>query len=187
MRERGVAALFHWTPARSLGSILQHGVLSRSELRAARIKVVLHSYGSREKEAALSNYVALSFRPKLHMMMAWSENPVILEIDRSVAFGAGTLFIPGNSASARFDSVGLLAFQGVAAFEELWPRGNSGPISQAEVWVRTRVPRLAIRRILVRTEGEAAELRKLVTPTASSGFAPAIDVQEDMLSLRRLS
>ena len=102
LEHRRVTSVFHWTPARGCESILKHGILSRGELRHAGVQFVAHGYGSPEKEDALAHYVALTFRPKAVMMKAWSRTPVVFEIDPLVVLGAGTLFVPGNSAAATF-------------------------------------------------------------------------------------
>jgi hypothetical protein len=181
IEERGITALFHWTPARAVETILAHGVLSRYELRNAGISVVSHGYGSQEKEAALARYVALTFRPKAMMMKAWSRSPVVLEIDPAVALGTGTLFVPGNSASAAFATHDLVALQGASAFERVWPDGQRDPASQAEVWVRARLPRQAIRRTFVETTSLADRLRARLQ-VAKPGFTPPIEVRPDLFA-----
>ena len=181
IRHRGVRSLFHWTPARALESILSHGVLSRDELRRAGISVVSHGYGSLEKETALAPYVALAFRPKAVMMKAWSRNPVVLEIDPVVALGDGTLFVPGNSASAAYSAVDIVALQGAAAFGRVWPEAAPDPISQSEVWVRSRLPRRAIRRAFVETPTLADRLLARLQ-TTKPGYTPPLEVRPELFA-----
>jgi hypothetical protein len=176
---RGMGPLFHWTPARALESILSHGVLSRAELRRAGISVVGHNYGSHEKETILTPYVALAFRPKAVMMKAWSRSPVVLEIDPVVVLGAGTLFVPGNSASGTYRPEDLASLQGAAAFGRVWPEGEREPASQSEVWVRGRLPRRAIRRAFVETPTLAERLRARVQ-VAKPGHTPPIEVRPEL-------
>lgn len=176
---RSVRSLFHWTPARGCESILRYGLLSRGELRHAGIQVVAHGYGSHDKEEALARYVALTFRPKAVMMTAWSRSPVVFDIDPVVILGAGTLFVPGNSAGAAFGPSDLLSMEGVAALERIWPIDGGGPVSQAELWVRSRIPRHAIRKLIVASPSLADHLQAHLHQ-AAPGYLPPIEVNSIM-------
>jgi hypothetical protein len=181
LEERGITALYHWTPARALESILAHGVLSRRHLRNAGVSVVSHGYGSHEKETALAPYVALAFRPKAMMMKAWSRNPVVLEVNPIVALGSGTLFVPGNSASLTFAADDLVTLQGASAFERVWPAGQRDAASQSEIWVRARLPRPAIRKVFVETPTLADKLLARLQ-IARPGFVPPLEVRPDLFA-----
>jgi hypothetical protein len=141
----GIRAVFHWTPLRNLRSILMRGLLSRATLARRRIPIVAHGYGSIEKEKALRDYVCVSLEPKPWMMSAWSETPLVLEVDPAPLGSEGTLFVPGNSASMVFDIDGLLAMQGTPSVEKMFRSGSLAP--QAEAWIPMAVPRIAIRAI----------------------------------------
>ena len=182
LEQRRVTSVFHWTPARGCESILTHGILSRGELRHAGVQFVAHGYGSHQKEEALAHYVALTFRPKAVMMKAWSRSPVVFEIDPLVVLGAGTLFVPGNSAAATFARDEVLALQGAAAFERMWPTDHGEPVSQAELWVRLRIPRRAILTLLVESN-ELADALLSQLRRVDPGYMPPIEVRPELFDV----
>lgn len=147
LRSHGVEVVYHWTPLRGVASILQSGILSRRMLADSGIPFVGHGYGGRDKEAVLFDYVSLSFAPKPWMMSEWSDDPVLLELELDVLLGDGTLFVPGNSASATFSAPSLTSMTGAPAAEGLFPAGQLAV--QAEAWVYSSVPRVGIRAIHV--------------------------------------
>lgn len=147
LARRGVRSVFHWTPLRNLGSVLERGLLSREGLARRRIPIVPHGYGSIEKEEALRDHVCVSLEPKPWMMHQWSETPIVLEIDPASLLAEGTLFVPGNSASRVFEAKDLLTMSGLSSIERLFRTGSVTP--QAEAWIRPAVPRIAIRGIHV--------------------------------------
>lgn len=144
-RSGGISAVYHWTPLRGVASILRRGILSRHTLMDRAVPFVGHGYGSQDKEKLLSGYVCLSFAPKPWMMLEWSDTPVLLELAPDVLLGDGTLFIPGNSASASFSASSLASQTGLPAAEGLFLSGGVAP--QAEAWVLASVPRIGIRAI----------------------------------------
>ena len=147
LRSHGVEAVYHWTPLRGVASILQSGILARRQLADSGIPFVGHGYGGRDKEAVLFDYVSLSFAPKPWMMSEWSDDPVLLELELDVLVGDGTLFVPGNSASATFSARSLTSMTGASAAEGLFLAGQLA--AQAEAWVYSSVPRVGIRAIHV--------------------------------------
>lgn len=147
LRTRGIDAVYHWTPRRSIGSILRWGILSRGTLMERAIPFVGHGYGTLEKEGLLSAYVCISFAPKPWMMQEWSESPVLLELTPEALLGDGTLFIPGNSASGTFSASSLSSMNGMPAAQGLFLSGRVA--LQAEAWVRGWLPRIGIRAIHV--------------------------------------
>lgn len=147
LRSHGIEAVYHWTPLRAVASILQSGILSRRLLAESGIGYVGHGYGGRDKEAVLSDYVSLSFAPKPWMMVEWSDDPVLVELELEAVLGDGTLFIPGNSASGTFSASSLRSMIGAPAAEGLFLTGQL--VAQAEAWVRSAVPRVGIRTIHV--------------------------------------
>ncbi len=153
-RTARVASAFHWSPARAIPSILHWGLLARPDLKDRGIPFVPHGYGSLEKERQLSAYVATSLRPKLGMIEAWTDSPVIWELDPEVLLAAGTLFVDGNSASAERDLDQVLASAGAAAFERALA-AHEMPGGQPEILIPNRIPRAAIVRIHVSDEAMA--------------------------------
>lgn len=147
LRSHGVEAVYHWTPLRGVASILHSGILSRRLLADSGIPFVGHGYGGRDKETVLFDYVSLSFAPKPWMMSEWSDDPVLLELELDVLLGDGTLFVPGNSASATFSAASLTSMTGAPATEGLFATGQLA--AQAEAWVRVSVPRVGIRAVHV--------------------------------------
>lgn len=147
LRTGGVDAVYHWTPLRGVASILRWSILSRRALLERTIPFVGHGYGNQDKARLLSAYVCLSFAPKPWMMEEWSQSPVLLELVPEVLLGNGTLFVPGNSASAMFSSSSLASMIGLPAAEALFLSGRV--VTQAEAWVRASVPRVGIRAIHV--------------------------------------
>jgi hypothetical protein len=145
-REGSMGVLFHWSPARAVESIIELGLLARPQLRARGIGFVGHTYGDPKKASVLGAYVALSLHPKVAMMDAWSDSPVVWELDPDVLTADGALFIPANTASAQVDLADVLTRVGPVALRELVTRHGSG--SQSEVLIPERVPRMAIKGIV---------------------------------------
>jgi hypothetical protein len=173
LRSHGVEVVYHWTPLRGVASILQSGILARRLLADSGIPFVGHGYGGRDKEAVLFDYVSLSFAPKPWMMSEWSDDPVLLELELDVLLGDGTLFVPGNSASATFSVPSLTSMTGAPAAEGLFLAGQLA--AQAEAWVYSSVPRVGIRAIhvaddvlgrLATRNVEAASMRPIVVSPA---------------------
>jgi hypothetical protein len=150
-----VLSLFHWSPTRAIPSILRWGILARPELEDRGISFVPHGFGSFDKERALSKYVATSLIPKAGMMNAWSDNPVVWELDPEALTAAGTLFIEGNSASANIFLDHVLASTGAAAYERAL-NSYDAPGAQPEILIPARVPRAAILRIHVTSADQAS-------------------------------
>ncbi len=159
-RSARITALFHWSPVRAIPSIVQWGLLARPELKDRGIPFVTHGYGSPEKERELSAYVATSLRPKLGMMGAWSDSPVIWELDPEILVGDGVLFVAGNSASAAWTADQALESKGVAALERSLAALDLG--GQPEILVPSRIPRVAITRAHVADETAAVAVRRMM-------------------------
>lgn len=147
LEQYGVHSVYHWSPVRSVESILSLGILSRRALQGHRISVVGHGYGSHEKEVALRGFAGVSFAPKPRMMAEWSENPVVFELTTEVLLGQGTLFVPGNSGSRSFQVPQMLSMTGADAVDGLFADGAAA--SQAEGWVPQGIPRVGIKQIHV--------------------------------------
>lgn len=159
LARHAIGSVYHWSPERSIKSILCHGILSRRELRRRDIReFVAHGYGSPDKEMALAGFVGVAFRVKRLMMRDWSTTPVLLELDPEVLVGAGTRFIPGNSASSRFSAVEVPALTGAEALGKLFAGDHVLVDVQAEAWVKDRVPSIAIRALHVATSDLAQPL-----------------------------
>ena len=156
----GVGAVYHWSPARAVPSVLTHGLLAHPGLRRLGIDYEQHRYGSHEKELALGAYVATSLRPKQGMMSEWSTEPIVWELDPEVLVTAGALFLPDNSARGTLSVAVALAAQGAPAYE-LALNAYLSQGAQAELLVPDRVPRMAIRRVFVGDEALANEVLRL--------------------------
>jgi hypothetical protein len=156
LRGHAVSAVYHWTPMRSVDSILERGILSRAALHERGIAYVAHGYGSFAKEQALRDFACVSLETKPWMMQTWSESPVVIELHTDVLYGIGTLFIPGNSASSLWDVAQLAALTGQAALASLFHAGR--PVSQAEAWIPRLIPRVAIRSLHVPDEALVGRL-----------------------------
>lgn len=106
----------------------------------------------------------------------------MFEIDPLVVLGAGTLFVPGNSAAATFARDEVLPLQGAAAFGRMWPTDDGEPVSQAEVWVRLRIPRRAIRTLLVESNDLADALLARLS-RVDPGYMPPIEVRPELFDV----
>lgn len=174
-----IALLFHWSPARAIESILTHGILSPAELSRRGIDYVAHGYGSREKEAFLRNYVALSLRSKDRMMADWSTEPIVWGIDPEVLTCPGVLSLPDNSAKSDFAVEKVIGSVGAASYEAAVDayRSRAG---QVEFFVPARIPRMAIRRVFV----PSAEIEGRVSAAASGSSWPRSSEQGWLRQLR---
>lgn len=184
LARNGVGSVFHWSPARSVASIIQNGILSRSELARRGIRNwVPHGYGSPEKERALAGRVGVAFRVKPLMMREWSTTPVVFELNPEILAGDGTLFVPGNSAASRFATTELSSLRGAAALENLFVRDRVLADGQAEAWIKVRVPCVAIRAIHVATPDLARRLEaRLPDWVGETHVAPTVVVSTTMFS-----
>ena len=159
LARHGVGSVYHWSPGRSVTSIIRLGILSRAQLHRRGIRDwVQHGYGSPEKERALSGHVGVAFRVKPLMMREWSSTPVVLELDPETLVGEGTLFVPGNSAASRFPASELSTLRGTAALDRLFVREQVLADGQAEAWIKDRIPSAAIRSLHVATPDLAQRL-----------------------------
>ena len=145
----GIVRAFHWSPARSVKSILRHGLLAPQELDDRGIGFIPHFYGSRDKAALLYGYTALSFYPKFQMMRTWSDAPVLIEVDSQALLTSGALYVPGNSAASGFTASDIRAMTGLSAMQAVVSPVSGEMAPQAEAWIPKRIPRAAIKRVLV--------------------------------------
>jgi hypothetical protein len=159
LARHAIGGVYHWSPERCVASIIQHGVLSRGQLRRRDIRqYVRHGYGSVEKEETLAGFVGVAFRVKRQMMREWSTTPVVLELDPEILVGEGTLYVPGNFAASRFSANELQTFTGAEALGRLFVGDRVLVDVQAEAWVKDRVPSIAIRALHVATANHALTL-----------------------------
>jgi hypothetical protein len=159
LARHSVGSVYHWSPGRSVSSIIRHGILSRAQLHRRGIRDwVQHGYGSPEKERALSGHVGVAFRVKPLMMREWSSTPVVLELEPEILVGEGTVFVPGNSAASRFPASELSTLRGAAALDRLFVREQVLADGQAEAWIKDRIPSAAIRSLHVATPDLAQRL-----------------------------
>jgi hypothetical protein len=162
----GVQIVYHWTPIRSVASILSHGILCQSLLSRQRIGHVPHNFGNATKRLLLKEFVAVSFKAKPWMMGAWSQSPVVIAVDAESLVADGTMFVDGNSAATSVALDWVKSGIGAAGLARIFDA--SGRVKpQSEAWVPTRIPIPAIRAVHV--EGQSMASRVIA---AIEAYAP---------------
>lgn len=142
IQRRGLACIYHYTPADQLQSIFQHGaIFCRRRLTALGIPYRGHGWGYAGKEQEMQEYIVCGFCPHWGMIRGETRPIAVIELDGSLIWRAGTIFCPGNSASNEYDIATLEAADPVTTFESLFPDNRSSwPTNyQAEVLVRDAI------------------------------------------------
>ena len=156
LREQGITKLYHFTDRSNIQSIINNGGLyswRACENRGITIPRPGGSETSRSLDSyrGLSNYVRLCFT-RNHPMMYVAKNdgrisnPVVLEIDLSVAGFDGTLFSDRNATkngakiAMGFDGLNNIHFSTVKQPNHFDLPDNEKEFYQAEVLVLEKVP-----------------------------------------------
>src|SRR4051794_1030254 len=176
-----IAAVYHWTPVRCLGSILALGIRSRSYLDRYDIAYEPHSYGTWGKAAAFEHHVAVSLRPQRGMF--WQvEDASLLVVDRRLLARNGSFYAPGNTASRTYDFATVSRRTSVEDLEALFagPHDEAPADWQAEIWIPKGVHQRRIERIIVRDERAADAARRAVAGGSNLETPPAIEINGDL-------
>ncbi|MBA2557024.1 MAG: DUF4433 domain-containing protein [Chloroflexi bacterium] len=151
IERREITRVYHWTEAKNLESILQHGLRPRRWLRERRVATSFHSYGSPAKARQLEDYVGVMLRSH-EGMIQHAHDPIVLELEPAVIGVAGTLFVPGNSARADLDVTNRASLTTVEAFDALFDdkAGDWLVDWQSEIWIPGHISPLSIMAVGVR-------------------------------------
>jgi len=121
---------------------LQRGaIFCRRELDARAIPFDGHGWGYAGKELEMQDYIVCGFCPHWGMIRGETRPIVVISLDASLIWRAGTIFCPGNSASNEYAIPTLEQEDPVTTFASLFPdHRSSWPTTyQAEVLVRDAI------------------------------------------------
>lgn len=177
----GVDSVFHWTPLRSLDSILDAGIRPRAYLERHGIWFEPHSYGSWQKAVDFSNHVAVSLRPQRGMFWQLRE-AVLLAIDERVMARNGAFYSPGNSAGRMHDFNALHSLTAADDFEALYadPHATAPVDWQAEIWVPDGISPRRIKTIVVRDAEAFDATRSAIARGITTWHSPSVVVDADL-------
>jgi hypothetical protein len=165
LRRRGIDCLYHYSPLENLGSLMQHGILSRRARQAAGVHpAVQHGWGTRAQGEAWANYVCLGFAPPRVMMGKEKGRLAVITVTVEVVDGDGVVFAPGNSARADLPPEELQQYCGAEALGLLFADddGDRRRNAQSEILVPQRVPPALFGTVMVRhPDGTPDRLRTL--------------------------
>ena len=155
---RGIKAVYHWTEAENLESIVRHGLRSRHGQRALGLTPKTHGYGWAAREAEMAPFVGITLLPHEGMINR-AEDPIVLELEPAVLAIDGALFVAGNSARHDIDVSDRRGLSTLAAFDSLF-EGATGWLRdwQSEVWVPHYVSSKAITGVAARSAQTHARL-----------------------------
>ncbi len=148
--------MFHWTLTSQLPSILEYGLLCRSELERRGIAYTEHGYGRAGKEEDFAGHVCVSFYPQRGMMKSETGALVVIEIDPEVVIIEGSFYCPHNTAKSEYEFDELVSNTSVDDLDELFTGPNDRRLVdwQAEVWIPERIAVDYFRKICFRNEDE---------------------------------
>jgi hypothetical protein len=168
--------LHFMTPFENLGSILEHGLLSRNEVLARGVSFVdisdhaVQAHRRRPEPVfgrSIHDYVPLYLNHMNAMLYSRREirdSLVILEVDREVAEQAGALFCDGNAAAAdtEFSTEPDVLIRAREALEaEYWRNVEDGTRRRmAEVLVPDMVSTDSIGRAICNNQALVAKIRQ---------------------------
>ncbi len=119
LKRRGVKYYYHYSCISNLPSILEHGILSRKELNARKIKPVqLHGWGHKYWE--MEDFICLCLTPPKGMLKRFKNPYLALAIPAMIAGYKGAYFSPTNSAKDTMDFDDILGRESIDAFECLF-------------------------------------------------------------------
>ena len=134
--------VYHWTPAKRLPSVLQHGILCRRELNARGIAYDPHGYGRVGKEQDFYGHVCVSFYPQKGMMKSEAGTPAVIVMSSQVVIADGAFYCPQNTARADCEFDSLVACTSIDDLDALFEGPNEWRLRdwQAEVWIPDGIP-----------------------------------------------
>lgn len=140
VQQRDITRLFHFTHSDNLSSILENGLISRSELDNAD---AIYDFNDQSRIDGHLDAISLSISfPNSKMFYKYRcskpGNWVILEIDPSILWTKNCAFYPTNAASnnVRFNDFELM--KGVHAFNNLFLDNIFG--IQRDKWISDKYP-----------------------------------------------
>jgi len=165
VRRRGIERLVHFTPRDNLVSIGKLGLLARSELEECRVP---YRYTDPLRLDGRSGWISLSISfPNFKMFYNKRQSIldvgdwVVLDIDPRVLWELDCLFFSTNAASKCFHGIRDEELRSPAALENMFAGTRSPNLRacdpsdpQAEILVRSPVPREYLRSVFVNNKSE---------------------------------
>lgn len=163
VESRRIDAAFHWTPLRSVGSVLKHGIRPRARLEQSGIAYVPHSYGIPRKVYEFRHHVAISIHPQKGMMWR-AEDPVLLALDPRALALEGAFYAPENTSSAGMEFAAIRWLTAAAHLDALFREPGSRELInwQAEVWIPDGVPADLIRAVFIVNDNPSEDVRAAI-------------------------
>lgn len=173
-----IDAVYHWTPIRSLDSIMAVDIRPRAYLDRRGIWYEAHSYGTWQKALDFSGHVAVSLRPQ-RGMFSQVHDAVLLCLDRRVLARRGAFYVPGNSASRLHDFSTLQRRTSADDFEALFadPFAREPADWQAEIWVPDGISSRWIQRIIVRDRVAFDAATRAIARAPDLQNPPSIEIE----------
>ena len=190
IQDRGIKKLYHFTQARNLDSIFEHGILSRNKINGLKIDAAVND---RERWDGHTDAISVSISgANYRMLYALGKGKqnrgetcpgdayVLLELDPSLLYELDCAFYPTNAASNRVRHASKTEFQSAQALENMFADGVPCPAGtysrakwnldpcetsdpQAEVLVFETIPARYIKCVLFETEDMVDEYCEWVT------------------------
>lgn len=190
IQDRGIKKLYHFTQARNLDSIFEHGILSRNKINGLKIDAAVND---RERWDGHTDAISVSISgANYRMLYALGKGKqnrgetcpgdayVLLELDPSLLYELDCAFYPTNAASNRVRHASKTEFQSAQALENMFADGVPCPAGtysrakwnldpcetsdpQAEVLVFETIPAHYINCVLFETEDMVDEYCEWVT------------------------
>lgn len=190
IQDRGIKRLYHFTQARNLDSIFEHGILSRNKINGLKIDAAVND---RERWDGHTDAISVSISgANYRMLYALGKGKqnrgetcpgdayVLLELDPSLPYELDCAFYPTNAASNRVRHASKTEFQSAQALENMFADGVPCPAGtysrakwnldpcetsdpQAEVLVFETIPARYIKCVLFETEDMVDEYCEWVT------------------------
>lgn len=190
VQDRGIKKLYHFTQARNLDSIFEHGILSRNEIYSLGIDAAVND---NERWDRRTNGVSVSISgPNYQMLYALKigkknrgetcpgDTYVLLELDPSLLYELDCAFYPTNAASNRVRHDSKTDFKSAQALDNMFADGVRCPAGtysrakwglnpwetsdpQAEVMVFEKIPAHYIKCVIFETEEMDYEYSRWVT------------------------
>lgn len=190
IQDRGIKKLCHFTQARNLDSIFEHGILSRNKINGLKIDAAVND---RERWDGHTDAISVSISgANYRMLYALGKGKqnrgetcpgdayVLLELDPSLLYELDCAFYPTNAASNRVRHASKTEFQSAQALENMFADGVPCPAGtysrakwnldpcetsdpQAEVLVFETIPAHYINCVLFETEDMVDEYCEWVT------------------------
>uniref|UniRef100_UPI003AB40F61 DarT ssDNA thymidine ADP-ribosyltransferase family protein n=1 Tax=Enorma sp. TaxID=1920692 RepID=UPI003AB40F61 len=190
IQDRGIKKLYHFTQARNLDSVFEHGFLSRNKINGLKIDAAVND---RERWDGHTDAISVSISgANYRMLYALGKGKqnrgetcpgdayVLLELDPSLLYELDCAFYPTNAASNRVRHASKTEFQSAQALENMFADGVPCPAGtysrakwnldpcetsdpQAEVLVFETIPAHYINCVLFETEDMVDEYCEWVT------------------------